>query len=86
MNCCTEAEQVGRRLVLTRIDSLATEGASKVAIYQAISFGPSVRSDVTYEQLSNIINRLAWWLAESLHGKTRDITIAYCLHRPLLFD
>ncbi|KAL4952998.1 hypothetical protein BDW69DRAFT_12243 [Aspergillus filifer] len=77
MNRCSESEQVGRRLVLTRIDSLAAEDPSKVAIYQAISFDPSIYFNVTYGQLSNILNRLAWWLAESLHGEASDITIAY---------
>ena len=86
MNRFSESEQAGRRLVLTRIDSLAVEDPSKVAIYQAISFDPSVHFVVTYGQLSNIINRLAWWLAGSLRGKARDMTIAYCLYRQLLFD
>lgn len=77
MDRFNESKQVGCRLLPNYIDATAFEDPTKLAIVQTISFDPLVKYDVTYRDLSNIINRLAWWIAESLHGKAKDTTIAF---------
>ncbi|KAA8649496.1 putative secondary metabolism biosynthetic enzyme [Aspergillus tanneri] len=74
-----ESKQVGRRLLLNYIDAVAAENPTMVAITQVVSFEPNpVHFNITYQDMSNLINRLAWWLDETYpKRKTKDITIAY---------
>jgi hypothetical protein len=77
-----ESKQVGRRLLLNYIDAVAAENPTKPVITQVISFEPEVRFTLTFQDLSTIINRLAWWLDESLQGKASGATVAYALYSP----
>ncbi|KAL5001185.1 hypothetical protein BDV10DRAFT_160809 [Aspergillus recurvatus] len=77
MSHLDESKQAGRRLLLNYIDAVAAEKPTKVVFTQIISFDPPARFDLTYQGLSNIVNRQAWWLAERLYGKARGATIAY---------
>ncbi|KAL3457865.1 hypothetical protein BJX64DRAFT_292717 [Aspergillus heterothallicus] len=72
-----ESKKVGRRLLLNYIDAVAAENPTKAIIAQFISFEPEVHFKLTYQDLSNIINRLAWWIDESLQGKAKAATVAY---------
>ncbi|KAL2854906.1 hypothetical protein BJY01DRAFT_231842 [Aspergillus pseudoustus] len=60
-----ESKQVGRRLLLNYIDAVAAENPTKAVITQFITFEPDFRFTLTYQDLSNIINRLAWYLGPS---------------------
>ncbi|KAL4810243.1 hypothetical protein BDV18DRAFT_166669 [Aspergillus unguis] len=75
MDRLKELRQVGRRLLPNYIDAMAVDNPRKLAFIQAVSLHPPARFDITYQDLSNLINRLAWWLAESLHGKARDLLL-----------
>ncbi|CBF83739.1 hypothetical protein AN2924.2 [Aspergillus nidulans FGSC A4] len=77
MSRLKESKQAGRRLLLNYIDAVAAVNPTKVVFTQIISFDPPVQYDLTYQELASIVNRQAWWLAECLHGKARDVTIAY---------
>lgn len=77
MSRLKESKQAGRRLLLNYIDAVAAVNPTKVVFTQIISFDPPVQYDLTYQELANIVNRQAWWLAERLHGKARGVTIAY---------
>jgi hypothetical protein len=66
-----ESKHVGRRLLLNYIDAVAAENPTKPVITQVISFEPEVQFSLTFQDLSTIINRLAWWLDESLQGKAK---------------
>jgi acyl-coenzyme A synthetase/AMP-(fatty) acid ligase len=77
-----ESKQVGRRLLLNYIDVVTAENPTKPVITQVISFEPEVQYTLTFQDLSTIINRLAWWLDESLQGKAKGATIAYALYSP----
>jgi hypothetical protein len=78
-----ESKHVGRRLLLNYIDAVAAENPTKPVITQVISFEPEVQFSLTFQDLSTIINRLAWWLDESLQGKAKGTTVAYALYSPL---
>lgn len=80
MSRLQESKQVGRRLLVNYIDAVAAENPTKVALIQTISFNPPVQLSVTYQGLSSIINRLAWWLADNLDGKVEGVTIP-CVSR-----
>ncbi|KIA75916.1 NRPS-like enzyme [Aspergillus ustus] len=79
-----ESKQVGRRLLLNYIDAVAIENPTKAVITQFITFEPDVQFTLTYQDLSNIINRLAWWLDESLQGKSKGATVAVPIHEHLI--
>lgn len=80
MSRLQESKQVGRRLLVNYIDAVAAENPTKVALIQTISFDPPVQLSITYQGLSSIINRLAWWLADNLDGKVEGATIP-CVSR-----
>ena len=65
----------GRRLIPTTIDDIAEHSPTKV--FGAVPRkSPNIEEgfrDVTYAQLANAINKVAWWLVEEL-GRCDDFT------------
>ncbi|KAL6232524.1 hypothetical protein BDW75DRAFT_242864 [Aspergillus navahoensis] len=77
MSRLDESKQAGRRLPLDYIDAMAAGKPTNTVFTQLTSFDPPVCFDLKHQDLSNIVNRHAGWLAKRLYGKARGVTTAY---------
>lgn len=60
INCGSEEEQIGQRLLLNHIDKCASNTPDKIAFYQILLEPKENVVPITYACLRNLVDQLAW--------------------------
>lgn len=76
---------VGKRLLTTTVDHIAEEDPSRICFSIPLESSTNEYVDISYKHFANSINRLSWWLKETVGLSDNLETLCYLGPPDLLY-